>query len=221
MIRLRALRRAAPWLGGTLLLAAALLYLSPPRGLAAENAAPSTANAKADSPFKDWAVVVAAGEWHAANGAPTQGFDNARRDVAAAFERAGFAPSNVAELSVRPDLYPKEPLFLSNIADLRQALQRTADQAPAGCLFYLTTHGSRAGTPVGDSLMMPHTAAALIQSACGDRPTVVILSACFSGIFIPALAAPNRMVLTAARPDRTSFGCGQSFINHRMDKALR
>ena len=40
--------------------------------------------------------------------------------------------------------------------------------------------------------------------------TIVIVSACFSGVFIPALAAPNRMVLSAARPDRTSFGCGET-----------
>ncbi len=38
---------------------------------------------------------------------------------------------------------------------------------------------------------------------------VVVISACFSGVFVPALAKSNRMVLTAARPDRTSFGCGQ------------
>ena len=31
-----------------------------------------------------------------------------------------------------------------------------------------------------------------------------------TGVFVPALAAPNRLVLTAARPDRTSFGCGES-----------
>jgi hypothetical protein len=39
---------------------------------------------------------------------------------------------------------------------------------------------------------------------------VVILSACFSGVFIPALADSNRVILTAARPDRTSFGCTQN-----------
>ena len=38
---------------------------------------------------------------------------------------------------------------------------------------------------------------------------MVIISACFSGVFVPPLAGPNRMVLTAARPDRTSFGCGE------------
>jgi Peptidase C13 family len=49
-----------------------------------------------------------------------------------------------------------------------------------------------------------------VNNACGSRPSVVVMSACFSGIFVPELAAPNRMVLTAARPDRTSFGCGES-----------
>ncbi|MFN4102102.1 MAG: C13 family peptidase, partial [Pararhodobacter sp.] len=39
------------------------------------------------------------------------------------------------------------------------------------------------------------------------RPTVVIVSACYSGVFVPVLAAPNRMILTAARADRVSFGC--------------
>jgi hypothetical protein len=36
-----------------------------------------------------------------------------------------------------------------------------------------------------------------------------VISACFSGVFVPGLARSNRMILTAARPDRTSFGCGQ------------
>ena len=49
----------------------------------------------------------------------------------------------------------------------------------------------------------------MLDRTCGKRPTVVVISACFSGVFVPALAKPNRMVLTAARPDRTSFGCGQ------------
>ena len=36
----------------------------------------------------------------------------------------------------------------------------------------------------------------------------MIVFACYSGIFVNALAAPNRMVLTAASRDRPSFGCG-------------
>jgi hypothetical protein len=42
---------------------------------------------------------------------------------------------------------------------------------------------------------------------CGERPTVVIISACYSGVFVDPLEAPNRVILTAARPDRSSFGC--------------
>ena len=35
------------------------------------------------------------------------------------------------------------------------------------------------------------------------------MSSCYSGQFVPALAGDNRMIMTAARPDRTSFGCGE------------
>jgi hypothetical protein len=56
--------------------------------------------------------------------------------------------------------------------------------------------------------MTPDMMANIVRSACGTRPTVVIVSACYSGIFINALSAPNRMVLTAASRERTSFGCG-------------
>ncbi|MCA6271520.1 MAG: peptidase C13, partial [Phenylobacterium sp.] len=52
--------------------------------------------------------------------------------------------------------------------------------------------------------------AAILDRTCGARPTVAVISACFSGVFVPDLGAANRMVLTAARPDRTSFGCGES-----------
>jgi len=35
-----------------------------------------------------------------------------------------------------------------------------------------------------------------------------VVSACYSGGFIDALKGPTTMVITAARADRTSFGCG-------------
>ena len=50
--------------------------------------------------------------------------------------------------------------------------------------------------------------ASLVDDYCGKRPTVAVISACFSGVFVRDLEWPNRMVMTAARPDRTSFGCG-------------
>jgi hypothetical protein len=41
----------------------------------------------------------------------------------------------------------------------------------------------------------------------GVRNRVVIVSACYSGAFIAPLADDNTIVLTAAAPDRSSFGC--------------
>lgn len=37
---------------------------------------------------------------------------------------------------------------------------------------------------------------------------VVVVNACYSGGFVPGLRGPGTLVLTAARSDRSSFGCG-------------
>ena len=39
------------------------------------------------------------------------------------------------------------------------------------------------------------------------HPTVIIISACYSGSLIGDLRAPERIIITAARADRSSFGC--------------
>jgi hypothetical protein len=59
----------------------------------------------------------------------------------------------------------------------------------------------------------------------GIRNRVLVISACHSGSFIPALANDNTLILTAARADRTSFGCsnenewtyfGDAYFNHAL-----
>jgi Peptidase C13 family len=37
---------------------------------------------------------------------------------------------------------------------------------------------------------------------------IIVISSCFAGGFIEALKDPNTIIITAAAPDRTSFGCG-------------
>ena len=49
----------------------------------------------------------------------------------------------------------------------------------------------------------------MVNSACGNRPSVIVMSACYSGQFVAPLQGDNRIIMTAARPDRTSFGCGE------------
>ncbi|WP_430648720.1 C13 family peptidase [Bradyrhizobium neotropicale] len=39
------------------------------------------------------------------------------------------------------------------------------------------------------------------------RHKVVVISACYSGVFVPRLANPYLLVITAADADHPSFGC--------------
>jgi hypothetical protein len=40
-----------------------------------------------------------------------------------------------------------------------------------------------------------------------ERPNLLVISACYSGSFIPSLRHPKGIILTAAAADRVSFGC--------------
>jgi hypothetical protein len=166
--------------------------------------------ARAEPPLAGWAVVVVAGDDQGAHdNRPTRAFDNARRDVAAAFERRGFSAGALAQFSLHPDLYPADHAARSELGAVATRLRALASHAP-GCLVYVTSHGSPNGIVVDNRIVPPATLQRMIGGACGSKPTAVILSACFSGVFLPALAAPNRFVFTAARRDRSSFGCGES-----------
>lgn len=78
-------------------------------------------------------------------------------------------------------------------------------------LLYLSTHGAPGllAREANGRDLAPATADEMREwlAPLGRRPTVLILSACFSASFIPSLRAENRIIFTAARADRTSFGC--------------
>jgi hypothetical protein len=165
---------------------------------------------QAAGPFEDWAAVFVAGDYHSSAGGSTEAFDNARRDMVERFVAAGFSPANIQQFSTRPERYADTKPLKSEIALIGSELSRLAAGAKGGCLVYFTSHGSPQGAVVGDDIMTPAGAARMVGQACDERPTVVVISACYSGVFIPMLEGSNRMVLTAARPDRSSFGCGDS-----------
>lgn len=185
------------------LLAACLVAILSSHGADALAAAPV--------PFSDWAAIVVAGDDHAAHSDDlTETFDNARRDVARTLVRKGFTAANVAQFSMRPRRYPDARPQLAELDMIDHTLASLTARARGGCLIYFTSHGAPEGLALDDDLLPPRTLARLISAHCESRPTVVILSACFSGVFVPALKAPDRMILTAARRDRSSFGCGES-----------
>lgn len=170
-------------------------------GLAA--APPARAQAP-EGPFAGWAAAVVAADWRDTRGQPIAAFENARRDLSAALVGLGFEPERLASLSLAPAA-GREP---APAEALRRIEAVTA--GARGCLLYFTSHGSPAGIVFGGSATLgPAALDALIDRWCGERPTVVVVSACYSGVFVPALAAPNRLVMTAARRDRSSFGCSE------------
>ena len=97
----------------------------------------------------------------------------------------------------------------ASVANLQAAL--TARRTGGACLVYLTSHGAEQGFFLrpGLCLMAPAALDQALSEGCGSAPTVVVVSACHSGTFLTAaMRQPNRIVLTAAAGDRTSFGCG-------------
>ena len=168
-------------------------------------AAPAGANG-----FADWAAVVVAGDSFAHSGKRSAVFDNGRSAIARELAGIGFKPENIRQLSDRPQKYPDGHPARSTNRNLARELEGGAAQAHGGCLLYLTSHGDDKGVGIGDDLLSPRRLKAILDRSCRDRPAVVIVSACYSGVFVDKLKAPDRIVLTAAAKDRSSFGCGET-----------
>jgi len=82
------------------------------------------------------------------------------------------------------------------------------------CLLYVTSHGSHDGfveyakDPRGLGVLTAGDLAVLADQTCGTRPAAIVVSACYGAAMVtPTLLKPNRVVLAAARRDRSSFGC--------------
>lgn len=164
-----------------------------------------------------WQVVLAAGD----DAEPV--FDNATREMSRRLAAAGVPPGNIHRLSASsPEVAAgAEPataeVLLRRIADLPA---RPGDQ----CLIFLTSHGERGGglwLSRSDRALTPDQLARALSRGCGAVPTVVIVSACYSGSFTAGkMARPNRVILTAARGDRPSFGCQAHRIYNFFDECL-
>lgn len=80
-------------------------------------------------------------------------------------------------------------------------------------VLYMTTHGSQDHTLLVDMAPLPLDQIgaqdlANILSMHDFRWKVLVINACYSGGFVPPLRGPGTLVMTAARSDRSSFGCG-------------
>jgi hypothetical protein len=135
-------------------------------------------------------------------------FDNARKTLKSEFLHMGVTSDNIKELSMSP-IERKRGSLPSSAVNLAGALRDLSIGDQDACLIHMTSHGSPQGFYLRNAApISPKTLDGILNRACGDRPTVVMISACYSGVFVgPSMQKKNRIILTAARQDRTSFGC--------------
>lgn len=104
------------------------------------------------------------------------------------------------------------PLF--SIANLDQALRglsNVMDREEDVLILFLTSHGN----PGILNISFPSFALRDIEARqlstllklSKIKHKIIIISACFSGSFIPALKDDYTLIMTASRSDRSSFGC--------------
>ncbi len=101
-------------------------------------------------------------------------------------------------------------------------------------ILYTTSHGDKNVGIVykdgekGFGMISPRHMRKMLKGL-GIQRKMVMISACFSGSFIPALLDDNSVVITAASPVRPSFGCnpgndwtffGDALINNSMREGL-
>jgi hypothetical protein len=135
-------------------------------------------------------------------------FDNARKTLKSEFLQMGVIPTNIKELSMNPRERKRSSLP-SSAVNLAGALRELSIGDQDACLVHMTSHGSPEGFYLKNGPpITPQQLDRILDRACGQRPTVVLISACYSGVFVgPSMQKKNRIILTAAREDRQSFGC--------------
>jgi tetratricopeptide (TPR) repeat protein len=113
---------------------------------------------------------------------------------------------------VRANTKSREEATSETLAATLQSTAKAMNVDNDILFLILTSHGSRAGLAVETpnrkdiEILSPLDLFTMLDRT-QVRHRVVIVSACFSGVFIPPLADPDTLVITAADADHPSFGC--------------
>lgn len=180
----------------------------------AQPVAPVAAAETAPSPR--WHAVLVAGD-------PSLEVWDRAVDQMGARLRGGGRVATIRTFSARRERVAAgaEPALRAPVLD---AIARLRPAAGEACLIFLTMHGAPQrglALAIEGSFINPANLDAALSQGCGQAPTFVIASGCFSGNFAQApMARPNRVVLTAARADRSSFGCSTQFEMTVYDRCV-
>lgn len=147
-------------------------------------------------------------------------------------ERFGTAGRSIALASSYDAL---EELPIASATNLSRALARVGRAMNPDedvLVLFLSARGERshrlsAWQPPLELTPLTPTALARMLQDSGIKWRVVVVSACYSGGFVEPLRDDNSIVITAAAPDRTSFGCeagreftyfGQAFFRDALSR---
>jgi hypothetical protein len=96
--------------------------------------------------------------------------------------------------------------FTAAIHDIGDVMDKNEDIL----ILFMTSHGSEHGfaleLPEGTTELTPQQVASTLDSE-GIKNRVVIVSACYAGIFLTPLENDSTIIMTAADAKSTSFGC--------------
>ena len=147
-------------------------------------------------------------------------------------QRFGAAGHSIALANSHDAL---EEFPIASTTNLARALRRVGevmDPAEDFLFLFLSAHGdeqhrlSASQPPLELAALTPTALARMLQDS-GIKWRVIVVSACFSGGYIEPLRDANTIVITAAAPDRSSFGCatgrdftyfGQAFFRDALGK---
>lgn len=165
----------------------------------------------------DWMALVVGGA------ADRPIYDFAAEDIAGRLHKAGVTRVALHTASLTaPDGSARPPAQLSS---LRQSVGALATRRTEACLLYFSSHGEDgtlrlAGEPNGRRVSVGDIDR-LATAACGDRPTVMVLSGCETGSFITAqLERPNRIIIAAAARGRATYGAKLDERHGAFDRCL-
>jgi hypothetical protein len=132
------------------------------------------------------------------------------------------------QVVVRANTKRQADVSLDSIAAALQSAAERMDRRSDILVLILTSHGSRDGVVVeahGREQILAPTALAHMLNRAGVQHRIVVISACYSGVFLHPLANDDTLVITAADADHSSFGCrdkinwtyfGDAFFNRAL-----
>ncbi|QQS12074.1 MAG: hypothetical protein IPK81_21560 [Rhodospirillales bacterium] len=99
---------------------------------------------------------------------------------------------------------------VERVGEVGERFRAMGERPDEACLVFLTGHGGRHGVQIqrgrSSDVISPSRLDGMVSRNCGDRPTVVVVSSCNSGVYVGAFRGrENVVVITASRSDTVSY----------------